>query len=102
MGGKMNFGERRLYERKACTFAVDINDYAKIYSCHLRDLSLGGALVEYPTTFKPKVGQELLLTIPYRKRIGYVMVKGKIIRSMYGKLAISFQKTDRSSSSERT
>ena len=94
MGAKMMFGERRLYERKSCTFAVDINDYARIYSCNLRDLSLGGALLEYPPTFKPKLGQELLLTIPYRKRIGHVMVKGEIIRARYGTLAISFQKAD--------
>lgn len=94
MGSKMMFGERRLYQRKACTFAVDINDYTKIYSCNLRDLSLGGALVEYPSTFKPKLGQELLLTIPYRQKIGHVMVKGEIIRARYGTLAIAFQKAD--------
>ena len=92
MGAKMMFGERRLHERKTCTFAVDLNDYVKIYSCHLRDLSLGGALVEYPSTFKPKLGQELLLTIPFRQKIGHVMVKGEIIRARYGMLAIAFQK----------
>ncbi len=97
MGAKMMFGERRLHERKTCTFSVDLNDDTKIYNCHLRDLSLGGALVEHPETFKPKLGQVLLLTIPYRKRMGYVMVKGKIIRARFGRLAIVFQKQERPS-----
>lgn len=34
-----------------------------------------GALVEPPTHFSPKVGQELRLTIPFRKRPGVVVVK---------------------------
>ena len=101
MAQKMMFGERRLYERTTCTFSVDLNDYSKIYSCHLRDLSLGGALVEYPTTFKPKLGQELLLTIPYRNRIGHVMVRGRIVRARYGKLAVAFQKSDPASAYKR-
>lgn len=97
MSKKMMFGERRLHERKSCAFAVDINDYDRIYSCSLRNLSLGGAQVECPPTFKPKLGQELLLSIPYRQKMGYVMVKGKIVRFRYGRLAVAFQKSDRRS-----
>jgi hypothetical protein len=98
MGRKMMFGERRLHARKRCAFSVDLNDYTKIYSCNLRDLSLGGALVEHPSTFKPKVGQELLLTIPYRTRVGYAMVKGRIVRIRFGRLAVAFKKSNGASS----
>jgi Tfp pilus assembly protein PilZ len=90
MARKMMFGERRLHERKSCTFAVDINDHIRIYSCHLRDLSRGGALVEYPPHFEPNVGQELLLTIPYRKKPGAVIVKGRVVRARFGRIAVAF------------
>lgn len=92
MSREMLFGERRLYERKSCTFAVDIDDYNKNYSGHLRNLSLGGAFVEPPAHFKPKIGQELLLTIPFRKKLGYVVVKGRITRTKRNGMAVVFIK----------
>lgn len=102
MNRKMMFGERRLYARKSCTFAIDLDDYNRIYSCHLRDLSLGGALVECPSHFTPDVGQELLLTIPYRKRSGVVVVKGHVVRARSGRAAIAFLKRNEPSSWQAT
>lgn len=90
---KMIFGERRLYERKTCLFTVDLNDHKKSYACNLRDLSLGGALLEYPSHFKPVLGKELFLNISYRNRPGKVMIKGHVIRYQPGQLAMVFEKT---------
>ena len=88
----MIFGERRLHPRKPCLFTVDINDYKRSYLCELKDLSVGGALLEYPSHFKPVLGKELLLNICFRNRPGEVVVKGQIVRLGQGQLALVFDK----------
>jgi hypothetical protein len=92
MAHTMLFGERRLHDRLYCAFSIHIEDNERSYSASLRNLSLGGALVEPPTHFSPKVGQELRLTIPFRKRPGVVVVKGKIAYTRRDGLAIVFEK----------
>jgi len=93
MSEKMMFGERRLYERKSCMFGVDVNDYIKSYPCHLRDLSLGGALLEATSRFRPELGQKLLVTIAFRGRPGTVVLKGQVVRCQSGCMAIEFEKS---------
>ncbi len=89
---KMIFGERRLYERKPCRIRVDIDDYRRSYDCSLRDLSLGGALLDAPRYFKPALGQEVLLNIAYRNKPGAVVVKGLVVRFDSEELAVVFAK----------
>lgn len=88
----MIFGERRLHDRKSCAFAIDIFDYRKNHSAFLRNLSLGGAWVERPPGFKPKLEQELLLIIAFRCRPGIVSVTGKVVRTGFDGLGIAFLK----------
>jgi len=90
MANKLVFGERRLHKRKACTFAVDIDDYNRVYRGHLRDLSLGGALIKAPSHFRPHVGKELMLTIPFRNKGGVVTIKGKINGTRNGYVVVVF------------
>ncbi len=83
-------GERRLYERKTCGIAIDIDVNFQRYTGHLRNLSLGGAYIEPSSNLNLKVGKELVITIPYRQRRGFVSVRGRIARAKSDGLAITF------------
>lgn len=74
------FGERRLHQRKDCAFPVTIGDQEHAYAAFVRNLSLGGALIEAPDEQKLQVGQELVLTLPYRLKKDSFVVKGRIER----------------------
>lgn len=84
------FQERRLYKRKLCGLPITIDDADRNYSGHLRNLSLGGAFIEAPITLKAKVGKELILTIPYHRRKGFVVVRGVVARTRTDGIAITF------------
>lgn len=86
------FGERRLHQRKNCALSITIDDYHRNYSGYLLNLSLGGALIEPASHFKAKVGQELMLTIPFRKRKGFTVVKGKVTRTRNDRIVVMFLK----------
>lgn len=86
------FGERRLHQRKSCALSITIDDYKRNYSGYLVNLSLGGALIEPASQFKAKVGQELLLTIPFIKKMGHTMVKGKVTRARQDRIVVMFLK----------
>jgi hypothetical protein len=89
------FGERRLHQRKACAFPVTLDDRRDAYRCIIRNLSLGGALIEPPPNRQPKVGQEFLITIPYRRKKDSVVIKGKIDRIDGNALGIVFLRRGR-------
>lgn len=84
------FGERRLHKRIICTFSIHIEDDRRSYMAYLRDLSLGGALVEPPPYFTPRIGQRLRLTIPFRKKAGVAVVNGKVLQTRKDGMAVSF------------
>lgn len=84
------FGERRFYRRAICAFSIHIEDDRRSYMAYLRDVSLGGALLEPPPHFNPKIGQALRLTIPFRKRPGVVVINAKILQARKGGLAVTF------------
>jgi len=90
MPRNMLFGERRLYERKSCIVDIGVEDNDKNFRCHMRNVSLGGAFIEPPAHFKPKIGKELTLVIPYRNRKGEVVVKARIARFFKDGFAIVF------------
>jgi hypothetical protein len=91
----LSFGERRRYRRTTCAFSIHIEDDRRSYIAYLRDLSLGGALVDPPIHFSPKIGQELRLTIPFRKRPGVAVVNAKILQARKDGLAVSFFRPSR-------
>ncbi len=92
ISGSMVFGERRLHQRKECTFAIDIDDYRRVYKANLRDLSLGGALIEIPSNFKVRIGKELMLSIPFRNRGGVVTIKGKLAETRNENMVVEIYK----------
>jgi Tfp pilus assembly protein PilZ len=75
---ELQFGERRQFLRKSCIRMIGINDYSKLYSGYLRDLGLGGAFVEPKDRNITKIGQELLLSIPFSLKEGHVNIQAKI------------------------
>ena len=74
----MPFGERRLFERKSCSRMIMINDHQDSYSGHLRDLAVGGALIEPPHGNDIWIGQELELTIPFGLKKDHIRIKAKV------------------------
>ena len=54
----------------------------------LRDLSRSGAFIE--TDGAVPVGAKVLATIPFRKRIGWVSVAGRVVRSNDGGIGLKF------------
>lgn len=72
------FGERRRYDRKECLIMIGINDYDKLYTGYLRDLGLAGAFIEPQWKNRARIGQKILLAIPYGLKNGYVSIQAKI------------------------
>ncbi len=54
----------------------------------LRDLSRSGAFIE--TDGVVPVGAKVLATIPFRKKVGWVSVAGKVVRSDNGGIGLKF------------
>jgi hypothetical protein len=74
----MPFGERRLHGRKSCSRTVGVVALKSSYKAHLRDLAPGGAMIEPPLEIKSRIGEELIMTIPYGLKKDELTVKGKI------------------------
>jgi len=75
------FGERRRYSRKECLRMIGINDYEGIYTGYLRDVGLAGAFIEPQwknRSGRARIGQKILLAIPYGLRSGYVSIQAKV------------------------
>ena len=92
MTNPLIFGERRQYKRKKCFFKIELDDYHGTHSANLRDLSKSGAFVETSVDIRPFIGQELVLTIPFRRRTDQVVVKGKITRIKEDGFGVTFVK----------
>lgn len=84
------FGERRRYERKECLLMIGINDYDKLYTGYLRDLGLAGAFIEPKWRSRSKVGQKVLLAIPYHLKNGYVSIQARIEWANSGGIGVQF------------
>ena len=89
------FGERRRYIRKACAFTVTIEDKKTFYPALIRNLSLGGALVELPVQRNPRVGQRVTLTIPFRLKNEIAVIPGRIHRVNEGLMGVAFLRRTR-------
>lgn len=86
----MLFGERRQFIRKQCLRLIGINDHSKLYSGHLRDLGLGGAFVELKAGNRSEIGQELMLSIPFSLKNGYVNIHAKVAWIRYDGFGVWF------------
>lgn len=86
----MPFGERRQYIRKECLRLIGINDFNMLYSGHLRDLALGGAFFEPKVGHPSTIGQELLLSIPYGLKKGFVNVHAKVAWIKHSGIGVRF------------
>ena len=54
----------------------------------LRDLSRSGAFIETDGTVP--VGAKVLATIPFRKKVGWVSIAGRVVRSSDGGIGLKF------------
>lgn len=84
--------DRRRYEREACSLCVDVDDYENAYSGELYNIGLGGAGIKAPPGARFYAGQELFLTIPYRHKEDYLIIKGKIAWQNREDIGIEFLK----------
>ena len=94
MATALIFGERRVHRRKECYFNVTVDDYKSAYTARIRNLSLGGALIEPPRDRNPRVGQELRITIPFRLKKDSVLVRGRIRRVRANGVGVIFQREE--------
>jgi hypothetical protein len=84
--------DRRNHVREACSLHVDMDDYENAYCGRLFNLGLGGAGIRAMEDVRFQVGQELFLTIPYRRKPDYLIIKGKIVWQHAGDIGIEFLK----------
>jgi Tfp pilus assembly protein PilZ len=94
MSDELIFGERRFYERKACSFSIGMEGARRTTTGHLRNLSMGGAFIETDHDEKPVVGQEIELTIPFRSRRNHLKITGEIVRIRPDGFGVRFIKPD--------
>ena len=92
MSEMLHFGERRGHQRKSCTLTVDLTDFHRPFSGHMRNIGLGGAFVETDPRYTPPIGQEFFITIPYQLKPGKITVKGRVTGIRSNGLGISFIK----------
>ena len=85
------FGERRLHQRKECAFPITVEDPQSAYLSYIRNLSLGGALVEQPPGRRIRVGENITLTIPFQLKRDSLVIEGKIMRIQAGRMGIIFR-----------
>lgn len=95
MVNAMVFGERRLYERKTCFFAVGVDDDLRSFTAHIHNLSLGGVFLELEDDVKPRLGQTFMMTIPFRRQKRYLKIKGQIVRVKGTGMGVRFIKSER-------
>lgn len=88
------FGERRQFIRKECFRMVSINDQVNTYAGYLRDLALGGAYMELHKGILPKIGQELILSIPFGLRHESVSVNAIVARIEDNGIGVRFYHPD--------
>lgn len=89
----MPFGERRLFERKSCSRMIVVNNHEESYTGHMRDLAAGGAMIEPPYGNEARVGQELVLTIPFGLKKDHVRIKAKVAWARHSGIGVRFIKS---------
>ena len=85
------YKERRTYSRRACQLCADLDDYENAYSANVLNIGLGGAFIEPIAEFKPQIGQEIIMTIPFKEKEDYLIITGKVVWQRPEGLGISFQ-----------
>lgn len=86
------YSDRRRYDREACALLVDVDDYENAFCGKLNNLGLGGACIEALDNTHFQTGQELFLTIPYRHKADYLIIKGKIAWKRNKNFGVEFLK----------
>ncbi len=84
--------ERRMYERKDCSLQADLDDYENTYSGCIRNLCKGGAYIEAEMGKKPEIGQEIFMTIPYKRSAKYLIIKALVAWTREDGIGVTFIK----------
>jgi Tfp pilus assembly protein PilZ len=69
---------------------VGVIDSKSSYTAHLRDLALGGAMIEPPLEIKSQIGEELIMTIPYGLKKDQLTVRARIAWVRPHRLGVRF------------
>ncbi|MFW5635120.1 MAG: PilZ domain-containing protein [Thermodesulfobacteriota bacterium] len=85
--------EVRRYPRKNFRTSVDFSTQDRAYSDYIRDISVAGVFIE--TRSPLKVGEELILMIPFSDGGKAVRVKGVVVRKTRDGVGVEFKNLKR-------
>lgn len=85
--------EQRRHPRKPCAITVDAATRAGTRLERLRDISIGGALIETGHHFR--LGEEIMLTIPTSRPGKTVVIKALVVRKSEKGVGVEFIRNSR-------
>jgi Tfp pilus assembly protein PilZ len=84
--------DRRLCNRTSCDLHADVEDHDNSYSGKIRNLGKGGAFIEATIQNAPAVGREVIMTIPFKGRPNYLIIKARIAWAAEDGIGVTFMK----------
>ena len=69
---------------------IAISDLNDSYTAHMRDLAVGGALIEPQYNYDAQIGQELLLTIPFGLKEDHINIKAVVAWTKPNGIGVKF------------
>jgi Tfp pilus assembly protein PilZ len=84
--------DRRMCERTPCDLYADLEDYETSYSGLILNLGKGGAFFETLMAGEPEIGREVIMTIPFKNRANYLIIKAWIAWAGKEGLGVTFLK----------
>ncbi|GEM_PF-1636409 len=73
----LSSSDRRAYLRRDCSLLVDCDDLEICYTAQMTNIGLGGAFLLHNESCH--VGQELILTIPFKQYRDFLIIPGKVV-----------------------
>ncbi|RJQ70190.1 MAG: PilZ domain-containing protein [Desulfobacteraceae bacterium] len=84
--------DRRMYNRTPCDLHADVDDYEDTYSGQIRNLGKGGAYIEMMMNTEPEIGREVIMTIPFKTRANYLIIKARVAWTAKDGIGVTFLK----------
>lgn len=84
--------DRRMYNRTPCDLYADLDDYETSYSGQIRNLGKGGVFIETMMNNELEIGREIIMTIPFKSRANYLIIKARVAWTKKGGMGVTFLK----------
>jgi Tfp pilus assembly protein PilZ len=84
--------DRRMYDRTPCDLYADLDDYETSYSGYIRNLGKGGAFIETTMASEPEIGREVIMTIPFKNKPNYLIIKARVAWAGKAGMGVTFLK----------